>query len=795
MAKQQAQFTAIAFPEQKEQSTDIRSVLNRYLYHWPLFVIGLLVCMAAALVYISIAKPQYEIRATILIDNKSKENAQKSALREIDILTANKVIENEIEVLKSKKLISDVIEDLGLAITYREKLNLLQKRDLYKISPVTFSLLKDERNPDDVSSTEDTKVTIIIGDNRSFQLKEDGGETREVAYGKNIQSAFGIWRLDPTARIGRFRGAEIQIDLLDPDKLALDYQAGIDASLTDKLSTAIVLTLDDHIRQRGKDVLNQLIYDYNSAGKAEKNRETKKTLDFITQRLDSVSGDLNTAEKGIEGFKSSQGLTDISSESKISLENLQANDSKLNAVNVQLSVIEGVERYINAKQNAGRAPATIGIEDPALTSLIEKLSTLQLQREKMLAIMPETNPDFDAVDRQIATTKAAIRENVNNIKSSLQNTRNQLATYNSRFETSIKNIPTQEREFISKTRQKASKESLYTYLLQKREELAVTYASNLSSDRVVDQAYAGKAKSKNAIALALALILGIGLPAGFIYGRNALHQKVMNREDIEDALEGIPVISELPYEIYERNRGTAVDSTSPVIEQFRMLRTNLYYLHDKNKKGRVTLLTSSIPSEGKSFVSSNLTLALAYAERKTVILEMDLRKPKIAERFDLPVGHPGLTEFLSGKAAYADILQRRVLLRNMDVIGCGLTVPNPSELIENGKFAELMTKLREDYDDVIIDSPPVRLVPDALIIARLCDVTLYLIRQGFTEKSELKFIGQMKERGQLPAMHIVFNGIQRLKYGYGYEYSNAYYNQTEVKTGLKAAFSNFRDRF
>lgn len=796
MGKQQAQFTAISFPDLKEQSTDIKSVFNRYLYHWPLFIIGLLVCLAAALVYISVSKPQYEIRATILIDNKSKDNTQKSALQEIDILQSNKVIENEIEVLKSKKLISDVIEDLGLSVNYQEKVNLLKKQDLYKRSPVTFTLLKDERNSDDKASTENTNVTVIIKDDRSFVLKDADGEMKTTAFGKSVQSSFGVWKLEPTEHIGKFKDAEIFVSLLDPDKLALDYQASIDASLTDKLSTAIVLTLDDHIRQRGKDVLNQLIFDYNSAGKAEKNRETKKTLDFISQRLDSVSGDLNVAEKGIEGFKSSQGLTDISSESKISLENLQANDTKLNDVNVQLSVIEGIERYINSKQNAGRAPATIGIEDPALTSLIEKLSTLQLQREKMLAIMPETNPDFDPVNRQISTTKAAIKENVNNIKSSLLNTRNQLSTYNSRFESSIKNIPTQEREYISKKRQQASKESLYTYLLQKREELAVSYASNLSTDRVVDQAYAGEAKSKTSIALALALFLGIGIPAGFIYGRNSLHQQVMSREDIEDNLDGIPVISELPFEIYEKSKEAAVNSTSPVIEQFRMLRTNLYYLHDQEKKsGRVTLLTSSVPSEGKSFVSSNLTLALAYSERKTVILEMDLRKPKIAEKFNLPVTHPGLTEFLGGKAKYADIIQRAVLMPNMDVIGCGISVPNPSELMEKDKFAELMDQLRQDYDDIIIDSPPVRLVPDALIIARLCDVTLYVIRQGFTEKAELKFIQQMKERGQLPGMNIVFNGIQRLKYGYGYEYSNAYYNQIELKTGLRAMFSDFKNRF
>ncbi|RYX87911.1 polysaccharide biosynthesis tyrosine autokinase, partial [bacterium] len=568
----------------------------------------------------------------------------------------------------------------------------------------------------------------------------------------------------------------------------------IDVTLSNKLATTVTLTLNDPVPQRGKDILNRLIFNYNAAAGIEKRQETKNTLDFLDKRIDSLGIDLTKTEKKLESFKSSKSLTtDISEDSKISLQNLQANDTRLNEVNIQLSVIEGIVRYVNSPVNTGKAPATLGITDVALSSLIEKLATLQLQRERLLATTPETNPDFEPINRQIAITRTAIKENVKNIKSSLLSTRNKLQSYNSGFESSIKNIPTQERELVSIKRQQAIKENLYNYLLQKREEVSVSYASILTNDRIVDQAYSGTPKSNKSLAFAVALVLGLGLPAGLIFARNSLSNKITTPQEIKDKLD-IPVIAELPYEV-TKNAIVINGNTTAISEQFRALRTKMHYLYGEKEDGRVTLLTSSVPSEGKSFVSGNLALALACSGRKTIILELDLRKPQLTKNFNLADHYPGITDYILGKVSLSDIVQASNLDHNLRFIGSGTNVNNPSELLEQKQLNDLILELRNQYDDIIIDSPPVHLVPDAMILSRLTDQTFYMVRQGFTEKLELPFIKELNDQKQLTNINLIFNGIERLKYGYGYKYNNKYYDLEKRSKGLNFMFNNISKRF
>ncbi|HET8830032.1 MAG TPA: polysaccharide biosynthesis tyrosine autokinase [Pelobium sp.] len=584
-----------------------------------------------------------------------------------------------------------------------------------------------------------------------------------------------------------YKGATIQIAVLDPQLLALEYQKAIEVSIPNKLATAITLTFEDPIAQRGKDILNQLIFNYNRSIIEENELKAKATLDFLDKRLDSLTVELNIAEQGIEGFKSSRGITDISIESKINLENIQNNDRMLNEVNVKLGIINDIEDYINSSK-PGQIPATMGITDPGLNSLIENLSRLQLQRSSLLAISPETNPDFDPINRQIATTKAAIKENVANIKSSLLNTRSKLQSFNNELASSIKNIPTQERQLESIKRQQAVKEGLYTYLLQKREEIATNYSNISISDRVVDQAYASEPKSKKAIALALALVIGLGLPFGIILLRNNLNDTIIDVNEIKDVVD-TPIIGEISLEKSQDLISVKAAGTNAISEQLRTLRTNLYYLYGDKKRGRVTLVTSSIPHEGKSFISNNLGLTLSHIGRKTIILKMVLRQSKIEDAFNN--NGLGITEFLNNKASLAEIVNPSELNPNLHIIGSGAEVSNPSELLERGRLKDLITSLQDSYDDIIIDSPSVHLVPDALIISRLTDLTLYIIKQGYTEKTELEFLKELVDKKQLFNVQIIFNGIHKAKYGYGYNYKSSYYTKTTKKT----IFTNFWNRF
>ncbi|WP_171037836.1 GumC family protein [Dyadobacter luticola] len=728
--------------------------------------------------------PTYEVRASFFIQDEEKRSGEKSPLHEIDLISSARVLENELEILKSKQLIGRVIEDLNLDINYKV-IDGLSSNDLYNAGPVKFTLIKPSGN------YEKGKMRILIKDKNGFLLETVGGESREMTFNKHYVSSFGEWKLEPAMNLGQFIGDKIQIAIADPGKLAIQYQDKISAVLPSKLSTTVALSIKDEVAQRGIDVLNRLMFNYNLAGATAKNNETQSTLAFIDNRLASLSGELSDAEKGIATFKSSRGLTDISSNSKVSLENMQTNDAQLNEVNVKLSIIEGIESYVNSNVNTGKAPATLGISDPALNSLIEKLSYLQLQRERLLGMMPETNPEFEPINRQIASTKASLKEIVGSLKSTLISTRAKLQTFNSRFESSIKNIPVQEREFISIKRQQSIKESLYTYLLQKREEVSVSYASAVANDRIIDPPYAIAPKGiLKYLAMLAALIFSIAVPVGFVFIRDFFSSKITDPQEIED-LSSIPVLGELPFEGSKNAITVSGLSTSLIGEQFRALRIKLFYLLKENQGARVILVTSGLPGDGKSFVSSNLAVTLALSSRKTVIVELDMRKPKMAASLEMSEDRPGVSEYLNGEAGLKDIVQQSKTEKSLHFIGSGRMVKNPSELLERPKLAELIGQLREFYDDVIIDSPPVHLVPDAMILSQLTDVTLYVVRQGITEKPELDFISKLANKKQLLNLQIVFNGVKGSKYGYGYAYDYSYYSPGKKES----VFSDFWHRF
>ncbi len=787
MSSQQPHITTLIIPQERKKPLNIKGLILSYLYHWPLFAIALLITVTLAVVYMQTSNPVYEISATLIIKDNKKAPEQQSALSEIDLLNSSKLIENEIEVLKSNLLISQVVKELELGISYHKK-GELKMTDLYKSGPVKLTVLKSsatDQNPNTKPSKKE--ISIVIKDNNTFFVKSDDDQLKEYAYNKPIDESWGTWKLEPTETLSSYTDATIQIAVLDPEELTLYFQRIIDVSIPNKLATAITLTLEDQVAQRGKDILNQLIIGYNRYGVTENEKKAKSTLDFLDKRIDSLNAELTIAEAGIEGYKSSRGLTDLYSESKINLENIQSNDRILTDVNVKLGIITGIENYVNSSKT-GQIPATMGIEDPALSSLIENLSRLQLQRSSLLAISPETNPDFDPINRQIATTRAAIKENVATIKSSLLDTRSKLLDFNKGLESSIKTIPTQERELASITRQQAVKAGLYTYLLQKREEIATNYAGISTTSQVIDQAYAGEPKSKKAIALALALFLGLGLPFGLIFLRNNLNDSIIDVHEIKDVID-TPIIGELSLEksqdlVLEKTTGTSV-----VSDQLRTLRTNLYNLYGNKKRGRVTLITSSVPDEGKSFISNNLGLTLSQIARKTVVVKMALRHSQIPDVFNNNV--PGITEFLNNEATLQEIINPSDLNPNLHIISSGAEVSNPSELLEGERLKDLITTLQNAYDDIIIDSPSVHLVPDALILSRLTDLTLYVIRQGHTQKTELEFLKELVDKKQLFNVQIIFNGIQKAKYGYGYDYKNSYY----AKSAKKTIFSDFWKRF
>jgi len=772
--------------EDDPRYTDLRVLIAKYFYHWPLFLLGLVLALVIAFTYIKEANSVYKVSATILVKDEKKVPQEKEALQELNQSSSPKNAETEIQILKSTELIRRVVTDLNLWVNYSYGSG-FNVKDIYNSSPVNFLLLQEP----DFKQLKTIEVTVL--DHDKYQVTGSDAKTRTVKFNETVNDDLGRWLLKPTAFIDQYIGKIIKISVNSADNVANSYVKALDVHLLDKATPTIGLSLNDEVPQRGKNILNYIIKSYNETTSSEEKRATESTIKFIDNRLASLTGELNSAEEDVEGYRSSQGLTDINSQSKVYLENVQTNDIKLNEVNVQLNVVEGIEHYVNSTSNNENPPATIGISDPALNSLIEKVSQLQLKRSALLATTPIGNPVFEPLDKQITTTKNAIKQTIGSIKSSLLTTKRELQSFNNKFESSIRNIPGQERQFVGKKRQQSIKENLYVYLLQKREEVSLSYASTLADARIVDKANIEEIVwPKTSLILVIALLCGFGIPFLLILIRFSLKNKVGDKREIESALNA-KILSEISDN--ETDVNVLEHSANLVSEQFNYLRTNLYYLHENvTGRGRVTLFTSSISKEGKSFISANLSVSLARVGRKTVILEMDLRKPKISSVFNLPKGPPGISEYLSSDIDISTIVQPSGI-ENLDVIGCGHIPPNPSELLEKNRLEQLVKTLRATYDDVLIDSPPLHLVTDAFIIARVADVSLYVIRQGYTGKSELSFIRDIKEDLKLPKMNIIFNGVTTGKYGYGYKYDNSYYAQRHTKSSFSTKWKLFLKRF
>ena len=484
----------------------------------------------------------------------------------------------------------------------------------------------------------------------------------------------------------------------------------------------------------------------------------------------------------MESYKTSQGITDLSTEANLFLEKVKENDTKLNEVDIQLKVLEGVERYLQNGQGTV-APASLMVTDPILTSFIEKLSELELQKEKMARTVQPGNPFLETLNTQISNTKQAVRENINNQKNGLLVTRTSLAGLNKRFEGSISRIPRKEREFVTIQRQQNIKENLYLLLLQKREETALSYASTVTDSRLVDRPYSTPLpiKPNTKMIYLVALLLGIVLPAAVMNIRELLNDRVQSRKEIESET-GLPVFGEIalkPKEI--KTNLLDVQSRTFIAEQFRLLRTNLQYINPDNKhKGNVILLTSSTSGEGKSFITLNLAISIATLGKRVAVLELDMRKPKLTKYLGL-TRDKGISNFLAGAADPMEIA-KKTEIENLFLASCGPLPPNPAELLSNGKMETLLATYREYFDYILLDTPPVGLVTDALVLAPYIDTCFYIVRHEVTVKKDLTILSDLKKFNKFKSINVIFNGVNyrnsqeyRYGYGYGYKYGKGYY--------------------
>ena len=754
---------------QEEDSINLKQTFFRYIIHWKWIVASLIVFLALGYLYIKITVPIYDTKSGILIKGKNASpGSSDDLMAQLYLFSGSKETDNEIEIFKSYALMERVVEDLGVNVRYYVK-DGLRKKELYKNSPVKIEI---------VTMSDSLCLKPLI-------LQIAGKDRIEIAGKKysfdslvHISSGDIKVQLIDSLLKSPYLKDEITVTISTKKSMTKALQNALSVTTPTKgKATVLYLNIATPNPEMGVDILNRLMENYNKTNIEDKNRLAANTLDFINNRLGALVIELTDAEKDVERFKSENKITDIGAESKLFLERVQSKDAEISKVNIQLGVLQNIERYVLSRNNdATAAPATFGIEDHTLLNLISQLTTLESQRIKEMKTMQPENPIVMALDEQIATLKRSIYSTIQTLKRSLEITRQSLVSDNSRLEYMIRSIPQKERALVDVTRQQSIKNELYVFLLSKREEVMISYNSTISDSRVIDYPVCsdGPVKPINRNIFLIFAIVGLVLPICIIYIKGLTQNKIENKNDIRQAT-SIPIIGDISF-LEHKTEPIIISREAKNIqaEQIRTLRTNIQYMSG-NSGAKVLLFTSNTSGEGKSFTSLNLGAGLALAAKKTIILGFDMRRPQLQKDLTLN-NNVGLSSYLSGQATLDEITYPVPGIQNYFIMPSGPIPPNPVELMMTERLDVLFEELKANYDYIVMDSPPVGLVSDSLILGKHADITLYLVRQGLTPKESLRHIDDLYQNGRFKNVGIIVNGVKDDSLYYGYKRNDSYYH-------------------
>ena len=752
--------------EEQEESL-AQQVVSKYLPYWPLILLSLLFAIGTAYTYIHFATPIYEATATLIIKDEKKGNEDSKLTESLDQISSKKTVENEVEVIQSRRLMLDVVKNLGLyAPVYQQ--GKFKSISAYAKSPVIIRVA----NPDSVSGTNKIKLKfnkidneVILNDKYKYPLNQ------------LVTTPFGQLKFLPNNNYEPSNELNKQLFfyVINPKIIAPNILGGLKVVPASKLSSIVELSYRDEVPKRAEDILNQLIASYKQSEINEKDALAKNTLTFVEARLKLISSDLDSIERKVQQYKSGRGAVDISTQGQLYLQNVSTNDQKLSDITTRASVLNQVEKFVKSNETTGAiVPSTLGVSDPMLSQLMDKLYTSELQYEKLKKTVGENHPNVIAIKDEINKIKPNILQNIQSQQQGINAERQNISATNGRYNSMLQVVPQKERQLLEISRQQQIKSNIYSFLLQKREESEIAYASKVSNNRVVDYAQTSPYPvSPNKSLIYLMAIVGMmGICIAIISIRESLTGKVLYRHEVESRT-SIPIIGEVAFDKSKTSLVIEAGRRSFIAEEFRKLRMSLSFLGIDSAHKKI-LITSSISGEGKSFIAANLAVSLSLTGKKVVIVDMDLNNPTIAKI--LKVNQPvGITEFLMGQKEPEEITKPVEAHENLFFISSGALPENPTELLANGKVKEIIDYLDEIFDLVIIDTSPIVLVTDAYILSPLCDATLYVIRHNYTPKMLIKRIDENNQINPINNPAIIFNGVKirgflKNNYGYGYDY-------------------------
>ncbi|WP_318308126.1 GumC family protein [Flagellimonas crocea] len=772
---------------------DLKETISVYLKKWKWFAICTIIALVLAHLYLRYATPEYVASAKIQILEDRNASSELSVLEDLDIFSGGKAkIEDEVEILNARDNYVSLVRRLRLNIRYFVTGN-IKSKELYgeKEYPFTINFIAADSI---VNRSKHEFFIDIISENDFGYAEEEDASFKKYTFGSNIHTKIGDIILIPTDEIARYKRKRLRI-IVNPIPLVADaYRNRMVINAADsKFSNIINISLTDHVQERAVDVIDNLIEINNTNAVNDKKEIADRTTQFINDRISEIYSTLSSADETAENFKSSRGITDLGSQANVTFEQSTIGEQQLQDASIQLNIASSMKDLISNQEGYEIIPSNVGISDPGIANSAEQYNQLVAQRKRMLESSNEKNPVIVQLDQQLETLKKGMQSSLNNVTNNLNLRVNSLSKQLSQINSRIYAAPSNERALRDISRKQQTTESLYLYLLQKREESQITFASASPKSKIIDSAYgSNRPVSPNGRMVYLAaIVLGMLLPFSIIYAGQLLDNKVHNKMDLEKHVQGIPVLVEIPKLGKKEAKLVKKEDRSVLAESLRILRTNINYVQRSKKSAtdNIIFVTSSVPGEGKTFVSSNLAAIYANTGKKVLLIGGDIRNPKLYNFFTEDLGNEGnskvkpkrtvktgLTEYLyDDTIGLKDIIvPTQVNSNEIDIIFSGKIPPNPTELLMSERIEKLFKDVSEIYDYVIVDTAPLMVVTDTLLISEYASQVLYVVKAGVTETKVLEFPKRLKTEGKLKGLSFVVNNVKQSNLGYGGKYGYGY---------------------